>query len=590
MKTKIQSKVKEMTLSGLETSPGIAIGEVFLFRPLKINLNELLTQVEDLEKEALNFQRAIRKVARQLDIAKRASQEQYGSQFNDIFESQKAFLEDPVLLQEIHKEIEISGNSAAFVVSKILAEKTDYFINMENTYFRERAYDIMDLKHKLIHALLGIDNDYNLSRPSIVVANMLSPSDTVQFNRNFILGFLTDKGGRTSHAAIMARGLQIPAVVNGQQLSQLIAPDSSVILDGFNGNIILNPTPETIEKYQNLQTEYDEFVLNLKKNAQLPSVTKDGRAIKLMANIEFVHEWGDAKEHHAQGVGLFRTESIFIEKKRLPTEDEQFQLYRQLAEQAVPHPVTIRTIDLGGDKLVENYSPDDELNPFLGWRAIRFCLDEPEIFKTQLRAILRAGKFGLIHILLPMVSSVEEVQQTKRIIEQAKEELRSENIPFEDNMPLGIMIETPAAAILAEIFAEYVDFFSIGTNDLTQYILAIDRTNDKVSKSYNTFNPAVLAFIEGTLRAAKKFNKPVSICGEYAATPHAIPLLLGMGFTELSMNPHALDKSKQIIRSFDVSDCEALYKSIQNMHTAQEIEKTCKTFVKSNVTDLKFFS
>jgi len=590
MKNKIQSKFREITLSGLATSPGIAIGDVFLFRPLKINVNELLTQVADLEKEWIYFERAIRKVSHQLNMAQRASQDQYGDQFNDIFESQKAFLEDPVLLQEIRKEIDASGNSAAFVVSKILAEKTDYFIKMENTYFRERAYDIMDLRHKLIHALLGIDNDYNLSRPSIVVANMLSPSDTVQFNRNFILGFLTDKGGRTSHAAIMARGLQIPAVVNGQQLSQLIAPDSTAILDGFNGTIILNPQPETIEHYQNLQSEYDEFTAGLQDNVQLPSTTKDGREIQLMANIEFVHEWSDAKKHDAQGVGLFRTESIYIEKKRLPTEEEQFQLYRQLAEQAAPHPVTIRTIDLGGDKLMENYSTEDELNPFLGWRAIRFCLDEPEIFKTQLRAILRAGKFGTIHILIPMISSVEEVLETKKILDQAKEELRSENIPFDDNMLLGIMIETPAAAILAEIFVKYVDFFSIGTNDLTQYVLATDRTNDKVSKSYNTFNPAVLTFIEGTLKAGRKFNKPVTICGEYAAQPSAIPLLLGMGLTQLSMNPHAIDKSKKIIRSFDVSDCEALYQDIRKMHTAQEIENKCVEFVKSNVTDLKFFS
>ncbi len=590
MKNKIQSKQKEIRLSGLATSPGIAIGQVFLFRPLKINVNELLTHVTDFEEEWVYFERAIHKVKYQLNMAQRASYNQYGSQFNDIFESQKAFLNDPVLLQEIKKEIDASGNSAAFVVSKILAEKTEYFINMENTYFRERAYDIMDLKQKLIHALLGIDNDYNLSHPSIVVANLLSPSDTVHFNRNFILGFLTDKGGRTSHAAIMARGLKIPAVVNGQQLSQLIAPDSMVILDGFNGTIILNPEPETVEQYQNIQSEYDDFTAGLQDNVKLPSTTKDGREIKLMANIEFVHEWGDAKKHNAQGVGLFRTESIYIEKKQLPTEEEQFQLYKQLAEQAAPYPVTIRTIDLGGDKLLENYSDEDELNPFLGWRAIRFCLDEPEIYKTQLRAILRAGAFGTVHLLIPMISSVEEVMETKKIIGQAKEELRSENIPFDDNMPLGIMIETPAAAILAEMFTEYVDFFSIGTNDLTQYVLAIDRTNDKVSKSYNTFNPAVLTFIEGTLKACQKFNKPVTICGEYAAQPNAIPLLLGMGFTQLSMNPHAIDKSKKIIRSFEISDCEALYQDIRKMHTAQEIESKCIAFVQSNIADLKFFN
>ena len=583
-------KYKEITLQGLATSPGIAIGSVFLFRSLKINVNELLLKIDDLEQEFQYLDRAIRKVTLQIERALRASRNQYGDQFTEIFESQKAFLEDPVLLQEIKEDIEKSKLSAAFVVSKILSEKTDYFIKMENTYFRERAYDIMDLKQKLIHALLGIDTDYNLSKPSIVVADILSPSDTVQFNRNFILGFLTDKGGKTSHAAIMARGLRIPSVVNGQNLSELIGPDSEIILDGFKGSIILNPEPDTISRYTDIKSEHEQFAAELLEEVGIPAVTTDDTRVQVMANIEFVHETADVKTNNADGVGLFRTESIFIEKKVIPSEDEQYELYKNLAEQLDPKPVTIRTIDLGGDKFLDHYSAESEMNPFLGWRAIRFCLDQPDIFKAQLSAIYRASVHGEIHILIPMISSVEEVVQTKQIIEEVKQDLQKKDIPFKKDVPLGIMIETPSAAMMASIFTEYVDYFSIGTNDLTQYVLAIDRTNDKVSKSYTTFNPAVLAFIAKTIQAGNDSNKPVIICGEFAASPEAVPLLLGMGMRHFSMNPFSIANVKKIIRMLNIDDCEKLFNEVRDLHTAQEIEMRCQNFLKSNIKELKFIN
>ncbi len=590
MKNKTQVQNKEIILSGQAVSPGIAIGKVYLFRTLKINIHELQAEVEDPKLEWGLFNKAVKKVVKQLDSAKAASQKQYGDEFSEIFESQKAFLDDITLLEEIQQEIELSASSAPFAVSKILSEKTNHFINMENTYFRERAYDIMDLKQKLLYSLLGIDFNYNLSGPSIVVADLLSPSDTVQFNRNFILGFLTDQGGKTSHAAIMARGLQIPAVVNGYTLSKLIAPESTIILDGFVGTIIINPSAETIDRYRALQEEHEHFNRELQKEVALPSVTKDGRQISLMANIEFAHEINDVKKNKAEGVGLFRTESVFIEKKELPTEEEQFEIYKQAAEQIAPYPLTIRTIDLGGDKFLENYSAEDEQNPFLGWRAIRFCLDEPDIFKEQLRAILRASMFGNIHILLPMISSVDEVTQTKEYLEEVRRELTKKGIAFKGVIPLGIMIETPAAAMLAGILADYVDFFSIGTNDLTQYVLAIDRTNDRVSKSYNTFNPAVLSFIAKTIEAGRLSGKPVTLCGEYATVSEAVPLLLGMGLRVFSMNPHLIAKVKKIIRIFDIKSCETLYEEVKEMHTAREIEQHCQRFFKSNVPDLKFLS
>ncbi len=590
MKTDLKTPLKEIVLHGRPTSPGVAIGSAFQFHAPKINLNELKVKSSNIAEELDFFANAILKVAQQLESSQKASEQQYGNQFSEIFESQKAFLKDPVLIKEIEEEIRNSGYGAAFVVSKILADKGDYFINLESAYFRDRAYDILDLKQQLIHALLGIDTDYRLDKPSIVVAEMLSPSDTVQFNRNFILGFLTDKGGENSHAAILARGLRIPAVVYGHSLSRLIMPGSQLILDGFNGGIIINPTPKTIAHYEEIQKEHQRFEHQLLKELELPSQTKDGTPVHLLANIEFAHEINDVKQNHAEGVGLFRTESMFIEKRSLPSEEEQFTVYRQIAEQLAPSPATIRTIDLGGDKFLENYSQDDELNPFLGWRAIRFCLDEPEIFKTQLRAILRAALYGNIHILIPMVSSVNEIIRTKELIAEAGDELLRKGVEFKADLPLGIMIETPAAAIMAEELATYVDFFSIGTNDLTQYVLAIDRTNDKVSAAYTTFNPAVLKFIAHTIKAGTEHKKPVTLCGEFAANPLAIPLLLGMELRNFSMNPHYIAETKKIVRSVDLQACKQLYADIQTLHTADAIEEKCRALIKANVQNLEFLS
>ncbi len=588
MKTKIKKTEREIILDGMATSPGIALGEVFIFRSFTINISELEIKVEDIEQEIMLFEDAIQRVIEQLEFARSASETFSEEDFGEIFESQKAFLSDPVLIKEIKQEIKKSRHSAAFVISKVLSMKSEYFINLENTYFRERAYDIMDLKYKLIHAVLGISIDYHLSRPAIVVAEMLSPSDTVQFNRNLILGFLTDKGGKTSHAAIMARSLRIPAVVNGFNLSKVLHDGDYVIIDGFEGRIIINPSAETKRRYRKIKSEYVHFEEELFKDIALPAVTGDGRKVELLANIEFIHELNDVKENQADGVGLFRTESVFIEQKSLPSEETQFQLYKKLAEQVAPHSATIRTVDLGGDKLLEGYSEADELNPFLGWRAIRFCLDKPQVFKTQLKAILRASAFGKIQILLPMISAVEEITLSKKLIAEVQRELTNEGVPFDANIPIGVMVETPSAAISAEIFAHYVDFFSIGTNDLTQYVLAIDRTNDRVSKYYNTFNPSVLHFVAHTIEVGKKHNLPVTLCGEFAASPEAIPLLLGMGLTSFSMNPFYIASAKKVIRACDIKSCQALYRKVKTLHSASEIENTCLQFLKAHVADLKF--
>ncbi len=589
MKNNKSKKIRrEIVLKGLPTSPGIGIGPAYIFRPFQINISELEARVEDVEQEIRLFDNAIRKVMKQLETAQRSSELYYQDQFSEIFESQKAFLQDSVLINEIKQEIQRSHCSAAQAVSKVLSEKSEYFINLENRYFRERAYDIIDLKQKLVNALLGIDVDYQLSSPAIVVAEMLSPADTVNFNRNLILGFLTDKGGRTSHAAIMARGLRIPAVVNRYNLSQILHDDDYLILDGFTGAIIINPTEETRNKYEQKKEEFEAFEKRLFLEIEQPTVTKDNCRVHLLANIEFAHEVSDARINQAEGIGLFRTESLFIEKQTMPSEEQQFHYYKQVVEQMEGKEVTIRVLDLGGDKLLPSHEYHLEMNPFLGWRAIRFLLDRPNIFKTQLRAILRASAFGKVQILIPMVSSVDEVLKVKEILNDVQASLKSEKIPFDPHIKLGVMIETPAAAILAETLANYVDFFSIGTNDLTQYVLAMDRTNEMVSKNFNTFNPAVLNFVERSIKAAQKKGIEVTLCGEFAAIPEAIPLLLGMGLRHFSMNPFSIAGAKKIIRSLSLRECKALYRKVKKMHTTQEIERECLHFVEQKIEDLEY--
>jgi len=580
-------KRREVVIQGTSLSPGIASGSVFVFKPHTINLSELDLTSTDAGKEILYLDSACSKVHEQLSYAQEVSELNYKEEFSEIFESQKAFLKDPVLLSEIREEIQESGQTAAHAISKVLSGKSQHFINLENTYFRERAFDILDLKQKLIHALLGIDTDYQLSHPSIVVAEMLSPVDTVHFNRNFLLGFLTDKGGETSHSAIMARGLKIPAVVNDTNLSKIIQQNDYLIIDGFSGQIIINPTDKTKKSFIQNQKAHQKSIRQFKKLAHKKALTKDGKKIEILANVEFIHEISDAKINGAEGIGLYRTESLFIERGGATDEDTQFDIYRQMAEQVSPNSVVIRTIDLGGDKLIDGYGPGNEQNPVLGWRAIRFCLDNPLIFKTQLKAICRAGAYGNIKILLPMITSIEEIVQTKQIIKEVEYILDESGKEFKKNIELGIMVETPAVAVMADRFAKYVDFFSIGTNDLTQYALAIDRANNNVAHSFNTFHPTILKMIENSVQAAQENIIPVSLCGEFATIPEAIPLLLGMGLKSLSMNPFFIPEIKEILRSLNLEVCKSFYESVIMLDNPFEIKRQSRKFIEEHIPKFK---
>ena len=425
MKNKEQSK--QIIIKGQATAPGIAVGPAFVFKPFSINLTELNSSAESVASEMELFESARLKVLDQLFFAQKQSNEAYGDEFTEIFESQIAFLKDKILLDEIKGVMQNGGNSAGYAVSSVLSQKSEHFINLENTYFRERAFDIIDLKQKLLLALFDIQVDYQLTHPSIVVSESLSPTDTVNFNRNLILGFLTDRGGETSHSAILARGLRIPSVVNGKKLSDVISTNDALIIDGFEGTIIINPDEETRKKYLNLKFKHDQQDAALIAANPKDAVTKDNVKIDVLANIEFASEVKEVLEFKADGVGLFRTETLFLEGKSIPGEEHQYKIYRQIAKGLKSKSFVIRTIDLGGDKLMEGYSDESEKNPFLGWRAIRFCLDNPSIFKPQLKAILKASQFGDIRLLLPMVNTVGEILQVKELISEVRHELNTES-------------------------------------------------------------------------------------------------------------------------------------------------------------------
>jgi phosphotransferase system enzyme I (PtsI) len=585
MKKKSRAQEKELIVKGLRIVSGLAIGPAFLFGRTPLKIEDISYQVTDVPGELDRFDKACRATVGQLIRAKNLSLSKYPKEIIDIFNSQIALIEDKIFLEEIVQEIKSYRCSAAEAVTRVLRKKKEYFLNLENKYFRDRAYDIEDLKQKLLQSLFGVGQEYQLSIPSIVFAVNLFPSDTVHFNRNLILGFVTDQGGRTSHAAIIARSLGVPYVINNKNISKTIKETDFCVLDGYNGKIILNPTEKTINQYKKLRTNFQRIVKKLEKETAKPSKTTDGVSIHVFANVEFIHEVKEAIRLGADGVGLFRTEAIFLEKKEIPDEEYQYKIYRHFSRILGDRPLVLRTIDAGGDKILPDLEMEEELNPFLGWRAIRFCLDKPHIFETQLRAILRANMSGNIRILIPMICCMPEITETKKIIEKVKSDLRKEGIEFYPDTQIGIMIETPAAALLSDIYGLEVDFMSIGTNDLTQYTLAVDRTNQKIAHLFNDLHPAILRLIRQTINNAQEYNIDLSICGELAGSPYAIGALIGLGLRNFSMSPKLIPVIKKVVQSVSVNACKALTEDVLQMKTAKEVESRFYEFHEKYLPD-----
>lgn len=563
-------------LKGIAASPGIEIGKAYVLKEQKVTINRENIADNMVEKEIKRLEEAIAKSKDQLEKIKEKAERELGQDKAEIFGAHLMVLEDPVFLDEIKAKIRETRITAENAVSIVSQNYIEMFNNMEDEYLKERAADVKDVSDRIIKNILGvpIETLADISEKVIVIAKDLTPSDTAQMNKQKVLAFATDMGGRTSHTAIMARSLEIPAVVGLVDISGQAAAGDVIIVDGNKGVVYINPDEKTLKEYEKLKQDYIKYRQELKQLKDLPGETRDrARRVELSANIGTPKDVKGALENGAEGVGLYRTEFLYMDRENLPSEEEQFKAYKEVAESMAPRPIIIRTLDIGGDKKLPYLEMPDELNPFLGWRAIRMCLDRPHILKTQLRAILRASHYGNLKIMYPMVSRAEEIRKANAILEEARQELRAEGIPFDENLEVGIMVEIPSAAVIADILAKEVDFFSIGTNDLIQYTLAVDRMNEHISILYEPLHPAVLRLIKNVIDASHKAGKWTGMCGEMAGDVTAAPILLGMGLDEFSMSASSIPQVKKIIRSLSYDEAKQIAEKALSLERPEEIRE-----------------
>jgi len=569
-------------LKGIAAASGISIGlafklgkEEFVIPKDAINKDDIATQIQLFEEALIKTRREI------IELQKRISAEM-GQEEAQIFDAHLLVLEDRMLIEEVISRLKREHLNVAYIFSEVLKKYISVFSKIEDEYLKERIADINDVGKRILRHLLGKERRTISAsgEKMIIVAHDLSPSDTAAMHKQNVAAFVTDVGGKTSHTAIMAKALEIPAVVGVEGVTAKVNPNDTLIVDGSSGIVIINPDKDTLRAYGKEKEKLRGVTAGFYSAKDLPAVTTDGKTVEINGNIEFPEEVPSVKLHGGHGIGLYRTEFFYMNRKDLPTEEEHYQAYKYVAEEMKPHPVIIRTLDLGGDKFLSQFNIPREMQPFLGWRAIRFCLARPDIFKLQLRAILRASVHGDLKLMYPMISGLEELRQANKILEDAKDELKKKKVPFNNDIQVGTMIEVPSAAMTADILAKETDFFSIGTNDLIQYSLAVDRANEKVAYLYDPAHPAVLRLIKNIIEAAHSNNIRVGMCGEMAGEPHLALVLLGLGLDEFSMPAQVIPELKYIIRALSFKQAKEISDGALRLSTGKEVESYTKAKLK----------
>ncbi|MEW6517002.1 MAG: phosphoenolpyruvate--protein phosphotransferase [candidate division FCPU426 bacterium] len=567
------------TCQGVPASPGITIGKAYLVgtRDVQIKKNRLAEPL--VEKELTRLQAAIDATRKEIETIKQKVALDVGFKEAEIFNAYLHILQDPMLIQASRDQIKLNRLNAEFVLQDIKEALVKQFRESSDEYLQERAADVEDVVERLLRNLTGQPMDLlsDVEEDVVVVARDLTPSQTATMRRERVIGFATDIGGRTSHAAILARSLELPAVVGLKNITDNVANGDLVVVDGSMGVVIVNPDAATLAKYRQSQEKMQQWARKLKKLKGLTAVTQDGYRLTVAANIEQPEDVQQARKYGAEGVGLFRTEFLYLNRRDLPSEDEQFEAYQAVARHCLPYPTVVRTLDLGGDKFLSRLGTTTEMNPFLGLRGIRLCLEHQELFKTQLRAILRASHFGKLKIMFPMISDISELLQAKALLKEAQRDLGRRRLPFDKNMEVGIMIELPSAALTADILAKEADFFSVGTNDLIQYTVAADRINEKVAYLYKPLHPAILRLLKQVIQAAHAAQIWAGMCGEMAADPLFTPLLVGLGLDEFSTGPAFVPQVKKCIREINFAQSRELAEQALTYTTSDEVEAFLKS-------------
>ncbi|MCC6488917.1 MAG: phosphoenolpyruvate--protein phosphotransferase [Candidatus Hydrogenedentes bacterium] len=563
----------EVTIRGIGVSPGIAIGPALTFGVQAFDIPKY--QVENVDTELARFERAVISVRADIERLYERTAEAVGEEHADIFKAHLMFLEDVTLRDEVERRVVSEALNAEYLVGEWIARYTKLMASVPDARFRERTQDLVDVGNRILARLLNANMDSldHLEHPSVIVAHDLSPSDAAKLDMVNTLGIATDVSGPTSHTAILARAFEIPAVVGLKFVGSHALPGDTIIVDGRTGTVVVRPSAKTRARYEEEKARSERNRAALQAAELKPSVTLDGHEVPAMANIELPVEISHSLKTKAQGIGLYRTEYLFLNRATLPTEEEQYEAYAEAARAMAPATVTLRTLDLGGDKFVSHLHLANEINPQLGWRAIRFCLERPDIFKAQLRAMLRASVHGNVQIMFPLISGVDELRQVKSIIREVCVDLERRGVPFKRDIPIGSMIEVPSAVEVADLLAKECDFFSIGTNDLIQYSLAVDRVNEKIAHMYEPAHPAVLRMIRRTIKAAKTAGIPCSVCGEMAGDPMFSEVLVGLGISSLSMSAVAIPVVRSQVANIRYSLARRFASRILNMGSVAEVRE-----------------